>query len=1081
MANKNLTLALKIKADLNQAISELDQMGLSLDDTRKSADKLNKTNNTTAAGFNTIAASVKAATLTIAAGFGLNEIISSADAWTAYQNRLRLVTDTQLGLQIASKDVYEIARETSQQLDSTAAVYQRFAQNADRLNISQKETAELTETVSKAIAVSGGSAASSEAALVQFGQALASGVLRGEEFNSVSEQAPALLLAIADGLDVDIGKLREMAAEGELTADKLVEALQKSKDAVDTQFDGRVKIVAQGATELNEAFTRLVGTMSTTNGMSATLAGSLTAIADVIDSMADNTELLGAVIDTALVLTAGRALIAVTDLTAGKIKQILVTRADIAAQLAAAKAHAVSTARQLASARAAGAATAASAAHTAALQRLAAAQSAAAITARGVLGILGGPVGMIAMTALAATGLYAFRDSTDDVKSSLSDVSEPLDKVVEGLRQLTELERQQELTRLSEKIDQMKDRVVDAARELSALSVDQTLGGGNAISGESLTSGSIEAIQLLRKASADTAAGIAVDFDAIFAAIQTSEDIPEKTRKQLLNLMEVLVKQGRDVGDLEQRYNELTHALSETEVAADNAGDALTKNTPAAEKAAAAYLESLQKQFRQLSDLSPVEQARSYLLRNQIKEHSDLGQQILEQAAANQQLDESNKAAAESQRKATAAGKEAQRQIVARQRDQQKYVEQLERSVEVYGLSTEQTREYELAEKGLSGALLERARAANAALATQEKLNQAMEDAQELERIQIRLLENSGKSAEARALELEQEFGDLLKRLRADGNTDGANLIESLIDVELARARLDEVQAEIDTVFDKQNREEQSIQTELDAGLIDELDARERLLKLHSETAAVLEQQKPILEALANQPGAVGEAAQAAYQQLNDQIKQLHSTSTLLESTLKEGLQGGIQTAVQGLADGTMTLRDAIGSLVQSVANAMTELLAKMIAQKAVLSMFGDSAGSSSGFLGGLFGYADGGWTGPGSKYQVAGVVHAGEFVQPSDVMQQPGALPFMESFRRYGMQALNSFQGYAEGGVVGSEQMLQPAPMAANGGATELNIFNSLDAGDMAQQIMGTTQGSRSIVNTIRSEKSQIKAILEG
>jgi tape measure domain-containing protein len=1144
MANKNLTLALKIKADLNQAIKQLDQFERELSSTDKAANKtanssrsaatgvdvlgrsikgnttltgsytnalktadkasqkLDSSNKQVGGGLTSLASSIKAVTLTLAAGFGFAEIIRSTDAWTAYQNRLRLVTGTQSELTSASQDVYEIARNTSQQLDGTAAIYQRFAQNADRLNITLKDSAELTDTVSKAIAISGGSAESSAAAVVQFSQGLASGVLRGEEFNSVMEQAPGLALALASGLDVDIGKLREMANAGELTADVLVDALSRAKDSVDEQFASRVRTISQAATEFDVAFTRIVGTISTGQGAGVGLANMIGGLADLIDSLADNADILGAALDAALVLTAGKALSSLTNLTAEGLKNIamqkaataataqkaLTVEASAAASQKAALAEVGNTTASLRSAEAEVAVTAAEVrrtsalaanstllsgkagleaaaasavnAHTAAEARLVAAQEAraaanvaamvtttnltrattasaiaigAAATASSVLtrtivtltavggrllSFLGGPVGIVISLALAAT---AFLDFGGDAESGMETAANATESASVRVRNATR--------------DMIKSLNLG---DLSSASYDQLSQG-------------LDTLQEQLKAAVDERDRLQTleDQDVVFGVTGNLEEAQEKVRS------------------LESAVRKLQQIQSGEQFEGVRAGDK--------------YLENLDRQRDRIENVTETEKALAFLRSEGIEQSSEMGQQILSEAAANDVLIESKRKEQKAEMKLQSVKDESKRQIKARISEQKKYVEQLERSVEVYGLSTEQTREYELAEKGLSGALLERARAANAALATQEKLNQAMEDAQELERIQIRLLENSGKSAEARALELEQEFGDLLKRLRADGNTDGANLIESLIDVELARARLDEVQAEIDTVFDKQNREEQSIQTELDAGLIDELDARERLLKLHSETAAVLEQQKPILEALANQPGAVGEAAQAAYQQLNDQIKQLHSTSTLLESTLKEGLQGGIQTAVQGLADGTMTLRDAIGSLVQSVANAMTELLAKMIAQKAVLSMFGDSAGSSSGFLGGLFGYADGGWTGPGSKYQVAGVVHAGEFVQPSDVMQQPGALPFMESFRRHGMQALNAFQGYAEGGLVGSEQMLQPAPMAASGGATELNIFNSLDAGDMAQQIMGTTQGSRSIVNTIRSEKSQIKAILEG
>ena len=110
--------------------------------------------------------------------------IQKMDMYTGLNNRLKLVTNSQNELNTAMQGTFKIAQNTAQAWDSVAQVYQRFADNAKRLNITQAQTLQLTETVSKAISISGGSAASAEAALVQFGQALASGTLRGEELNS---------------------------------------------------------------------------------------------------------------------------------------------------------------------------------------------------------------------------------------------------------------------------------------------------------------------------------------------------------------------------------------------------------------------------------------------------------------------------------------------------------------------------------------------------------------------------------------------------------------------------------------------------------------------------------------------------------------------------------------------------------------------------------------------------------------------------------------------------------------------------------------------------------------------------------
>lgn len=218
--------------------------------------------------------------------FGVREVIQAADAWQGLENRLRLVTNGQEALARATGDVFAIAQRTSQGMDSVAQVYQRFAQNASTLGLNQRKLAELTETVGKAIAISGGSAESAEGALMQFGQALAAGVLRGEEFNSVMEGAPSLMQAIATGMGVPIGALREMAAEGKITGDIIVEALTKARNSVDEQFGTRVKTIGQAFTELANATTRYIGQASQSTGVMQAVANGISTLAENIDEAA---------------------------------------------------------------------------------------------------------------------------------------------------------------------------------------------------------------------------------------------------------------------------------------------------------------------------------------------------------------------------------------------------------------------------------------------------------------------------------------------------------------------------------------------------------------------------------------------------------------------------------------------------------------------------------------------------------------------------------------------------------------------------------------------------------------------------
>ncbi|HGN0682306.1 TPA: tape measure protein, partial [Proteus mirabilis] len=221
-----------------------------------------------------------------ASALSVRQVINYADSWTELQNRLKLVTDSTQSLNRATNDVYTIAQKTYQSLDATAQVYQRFADNADRLGLSQQKVAELTETVSKAVAISGASATAAQAALTQFGQALASGQLRGEELNSVMEQTPALAKAIADGMGVSVGELRKKAQDGEMTIEKVIQALERAADSVDKKFATSVTTVSQGFTNLQSAITKFIGEANQGTGATQLLTSGLEGLSNHLSTVA---------------------------------------------------------------------------------------------------------------------------------------------------------------------------------------------------------------------------------------------------------------------------------------------------------------------------------------------------------------------------------------------------------------------------------------------------------------------------------------------------------------------------------------------------------------------------------------------------------------------------------------------------------------------------------------------------------------------------------------------------------------------------------------------------------------------------
>lgn len=192
-----------------------------------------------------------------ATALAVNSIIKYTDSYQRLQGQLRLVTNSQDELNRVYDGTKRIASETGQTLESTITLYARMSRATEQMGLSEKERLEITDTINKSLIVSGTSAQEAAGSLRQLSQALASGVLRGEEFNSMSENAPRLLKGIADSLGVTIGELRAMSKEGELTSDVVIKAFQDMKGEVDSEFSkmpmtveramNRISVVMQDA------------------------------------------------------------------------------------------------------------------------------------------------------------------------------------------------------------------------------------------------------------------------------------------------------------------------------------------------------------------------------------------------------------------------------------------------------------------------------------------------------------------------------------------------------------------------------------------------------------------------------------------------------------------------------------------------------------------------------------------------------------------------------------------------------------------------------------------------------------------
>jgi tape measure domain-containing protein len=490
----------------------------------------------------------KAKALGVAVGFGLSasEILKSVEAYTGLQNRLKLVTNSQFELANATKDVFNIAQATRSDLEATSTIYSNFAKQADRLGISQSQVALVTKTVSQAVALSGGSAESAAAAITQFGQSLASGVFRGDEFNSVAEQAPGLMKALSEGLGISSGALRKMAADGRLTADVLLNGLSKAAQQVQIDFEKTAPTISQAFGQINNAKIDFLGNQFSDSAK--VFSGLLSGIAKHFNQIASAGEALAA---GSIVYFFSKGALAVQANTVALIENRAVTLAALEADVVATAIKVTSTAAiaehaamQVADATATAARmsglqrltfveatllplqnanTAALAANTAAAEANAVANSALSGASRGLLSVFMGPLGIAFAVAAVAAGFLLMGENADKAKPKLQDLGDTIDVLTTNVQALNEVQRDAVKLSIKETVAKDKSALSDITSQyISATNAASYYFGQN---GDTKSRDEVNRLQLALKNNQITAS----QFNQELKKLNVPQDIIDKT------------------------------------------------------------------------------------------------------------------------------------------------------------------------------------------------------------------------------------------------------------------------------------------------------------------------------------------------------------------------------------------------------------------------------------------------------------------------------------------------------------------------------------------------------------------------
>ncbi|HFR4130447.1 TPA: tape measure protein [Raoultella ornithinolytica] len=259
------------------------------------------------------------------AALSVQQVSSYADAWTELNNKVSNSVRTGETQAEVMQRIFDVSQATQSSLNGTATLYARLERGTRTYNTSAEDLTRLTTIINQGFAVSGATAQEAENAIIQLSQGIASGVLRGEEFNSVSEQGSRLMIALADSMGVSIGQLRAMAAQGQLTTDVVVKGLLSQGDVIGKEFANTTVSIAKGLQVAGNNVTKFFGENSTVKSFAA-------GFRDSVISVSENLETLSSVLLVVAGIMGSRYVGALAMATSAKISDIAASRQQLLAE-----------------------------------------------------------------------------------------------------------------------------------------------------------------------------------------------------------------------------------------------------------------------------------------------------------------------------------------------------------------------------------------------------------------------------------------------------------------------------------------------------------------------------------------------------------------------------------------------------------------------------------------------------------------------------------------------------------------------------------------------------------------------------
>ncbi len=1033
----------------------------------------------------------------MAAALAAGSLITMADGWNSVNARLKLASTSQADFLDNQKAIFDISQRTGTAFASNANLFSRSASSLREFGYSSTDAVQVTEALATGLQISGASAEETSSVVTQFSQALAQGVLRGEEFNAVNEAGDRIIRALAAGMGVQRRALKSMADDGKLTIDKVVPALISQLGVLREEYKQLPNSVASGFTTLKNAMEAWLGGMNGATGTTTSLSAALTLAAENFDLLA------AAAGAAAVAYGTKRGLEVISSLR----EQVIASRAAASAEigrtaaqidaaataLRTAQADAIAAQRRVAfatttaeAALATRALTAAKLAELEATKALTTAQAANAAAASlgaragaGLLSLLGGPIGLAALVAGTAASFLLFSSNADAANVSATDLKRPVAELRKEWEALGNAQRRPILSKLIEEQAAAKAKAAEIIKEMQAVAQGPS---GDYQGGKRFDANQYQRAAAARNFGRGITGGIDIDqaTQSLTSSIRPNEEV--KTALQALaGQYQQTIGQVSTFGDQISALNGVMDAAAAGAQGVSNGLSTIQPPSPTVTTAWEKRIEALTERGAKLKDPSELGEVNRQAAKDNLSQTKE-GQALLakaQAAAAAADAEEKAKksredAAAKAKQVATAAAQQAKQLNDSYERT----LRSLHEQADVHGQKTELAKvEFDTTKGTLS------------------KLDQAKKT--ELERAAIAVDH----------LNTQKSFKDLMGEVQTQENSLLATTRKRYAELERLKKQgglSAEQYAEATTSISKASIEKAPKFDGLDASvtgasgeLIKTAEAEAQLRKWHGRQLQM--QSELLAEVLANQES-TNEQRLAAEQRYLDRVTEINQTNSKRLASIQDSYRVAVVSTFGELSG---QAADMVGKIAGEQSGAYKALF---IAQKAFavasiimnaqiaaakapaeLTVLGGipvgaallAAGyANAGMVAGmaLAGFSEGGYTGPGGKFEPKGVVHGGEVVIRKEVVDQPGMKDYLVGLNRTGLR------GYATGGFVGSVSGTPPVTVpsvssgGAVGGAPQINInINSDGTGGSVEATAGYEDMGQALLATVRQEMPKV------